>query len=211
MVVNLLFGLPGDRPGGLILTVLYAVVSGGGALALGLVYASIGVMWTRASLGLQAVSAFFRGIPILLLVFLTAHLSGMSTGSAGWAALSLYSFAHVGEILRSFLAAYPPHLADQARVMGILPIWEWLLMRIPWTLRHAWAAVSTHWISLLKDTGALVVLGVGELTTVTKALAETPANYNRWGIVFTFAAVLYLAATFTLIEILRFAERRMVK
>jgi ABC-type amino acid transport system permease subunit len=84
-------------------------------------------------------------------------------------------------------------------------------MRIPWTLRHAWAAVSTHWISLLKDTGALVVLGVGELTTVAKALAETPANYNQWGVIFVLAAALYLVATFTLIKILRLAERKMVK
>jgi len=211
MVVNLLIGLPGDRPGGLVLTIFYAVASGGGALALGLAYASIGVNWTRASLGLQAVSAFLRGIPVLLLVFLTAHLGGLTTGSAGLIALSLYSFAHVGEILRSFLAAYPADLADQARVMGILPIWEWLLMRIPWTLRHAWAAVSTHWISLLKDTGALVVLGVGELTTVAKALAETPANYNQWGVIFVLAAALYLVTTFALIKILRLAERRMVK
>lgn len=210
MVVNLLFGLPGDRPGGLVLTIFVAVVSGGSAILLGFAYATIGVIWKRASLALQAASAFLRGIPILLLVFLTAHLSGLTPANAGLIALSLYSFAHVGEILRSFLAAYPSHLADQARVMGILPIWEWLSMRIPWTLRHAWAAVSTHWISLLKDTGALVVLGVGELTTVAKALGETPANYNQWGLIFTLAAALYLAATFVLIRILRMIERRLV-
>jgi ABC-type amino acid transport system permease subunit len=210
MVVNLLFGLPGDRPGGLVLTIFVAVVSGGSAILLGFAYATIGVIWKRASLALQAASAFLRGIPILLLVFLTAHLSGLTPADAGLIALSLYSFAHVGEILRSFLAAYPSHLADQARVMGILPIWEWLSMRIPWTLRHAWAAVSTHWISLLKDTGALVVLGVGELTTVAKALGETPANYNQWGLIFTLAAALYLAATFVLIRILRILERRLV-
>lgn len=209
MVTNLIFGLPGDRPGGLVLTLFYFVAAGGIALVLGLAYASISVIWKRASLALQAVSAFFRGIPVLLLVFLTAHLSGITPANAGLTALCLYSFAHVGEILRSFLAAYPAHLADQARVIGILPPWEWLLIRIPWTLRHAWSAVSTHWISLLKDTGALVVLGVGELTTVAKALGETPANYDRWGVVFTLAAALYLAVTFMLIQMLRLTERRM--
>lgn len=211
MVVNLLFGLPGDRPGGLLLTILYAVAAGGAALAMALVYATIGVKWPRSSLALQAISAFLRGIPVLLLVFLTGHLGGLSAGRAGLLALSLYSFAHLGEILRSFLAAYPAQLADQARVMGMVPVWEWLLMRFPWTLRHALAAISTHWISLLKDTGALVVLGVGELTTVAKALAETPANYNQWEIVFTLAAALYLAVTLALIKMLHFAEGRMVK
>lgn len=209
MVSNLIFGLPGDRPGGLVLTIFYFVAAGGLALGLGFLYATIGVIWRRASLGLQAVSAFLRGVPVLLLVFFAAHLSGLTPATAGLVALSLYSFAHVGEIFRSFLAAYPTHLADQARVIGILPIWEWLLIRIPWMLRHAWGAVSTHWISLLKDTGALVILGVGELTTVAKALGETPTNYNRWGLVLSLAAGLYLAATFTLIYMLRLAERRM--
>lgn len=208
MVVNLLVGLPGDRPGGLVLTLFYAVASGGGAVLLGLVYAWIGVTWTRASLGLQAASAFIRGIPVLLLIFLTAHLSGLTTGGAGLVALSLYSFSHVGEVLRSFLGAYPAEMAEQARVMGMLPVWEWLLLRIPWTLRHAWAALSTHWISLLKDTGALVVLGVGELTTVAKALAETPANYNQWATIFVLAAAIYLLATFGLIKSLQVVERR---
>ena len=210
MVMNLLFGFPGDRPGGLLLTLIYALGSGAIGLATGLAYASIGVMWQRASLALQAASAFLRGVPLLLLIFLTAHQAGLPSASAGLLALSLYSFAHVGEILRSFLAAYPAHLADQARVIGIFPLWEWLTLRIPWTLRHAWAAVSTHWISLLKDTGALVILGVGELTTVAKALGETPANYDRWTIVFALAAALYLLVTFALIRILRLLERRMM-
>jgi ABC-type amino acid transport system permease subunit len=210
MVMNLLFGLPDERPGGLVLTIIYALGSGGIGLALGLAYASIGVLWKRASLALQGASAFLRGVPLLLLVFLTAHLAGLTTGSAGLLALSLYSFAHVGEILRSFLAAYPAHLADQARVIGIFPLWEWLLLRIPWTLRYAWAAISTHWISLLKDTGALVILGFGELTTVAKALGETPANYDRWGVVFALAATLYLVTTFALIQMLRLVERRMM-
>ena len=209
MVANLILGLPGDRPGGLVLTIFYFVAAGGLALGFGFLYATVGVVWKRASLGLQAVSAFLRGVPVLLLVFFAAHLSGLTPATAGLLALCLYSFAHVGETLRSFLAAYPTHLADQARVIGILPVWEWLLIRIPWTLRHAWGAVSTHWISLLKDTGALVILGVGELTTAAKALGETPANYNRWGLVLALAAALYLAATFTLIQMLRLAERRM--
>jgi ABC-type amino acid transport system permease subunit len=206
MVVNLLIGLPGDRPGGLILTVLYFLAAGSGALLAGFAYATMGVMLPRASLPLQALSAFLRGIPLLLLVFLLAQLSGFPLGAAGLAALMLYSFAHVGEVLRSFLASYPAYLAEQACVIGIPPVSEWIQLRLPWTLGQAWSAVATHWVSLLKDTGALVVLGVGELTTVAKAVSETPATYDQWGIVLVWAAALYLLATFTLIRAVQFVE-----
>lgn len=93
--------------------------------------------------------------------------------------------------------------------MGMGPVREWVRLRIPWTLRHAWGAVGTHWVSLLKDTGALVVLGIGELTTVAKALSETPAGPNQWVTVLVSAAGLYLAATLVLIWFLRWTERSM--
>jgi ABC-type amino acid transport system permease subunit len=209
MIENLLIGLPGGRPGGLVLTILYAITSGAAALALGFVYAMIGVVLPRASLPLQAASALLRGVPLLLLVFLLAQASGLPVGMAGFFALLLYSFAHVGEVLRSFLTSYPASLSDQARVMGIGPVREWLRLRMPWTLRHAWGAIGTHWVSLLKDTGALVVLGIGELTTVAKALGETPAGPDQWVVVVVSAATLYLAATLLLIRLLESVERRM--
>lgn len=210
MVMNLLFGLPGDRPGGLAMTVVYSIVAGTGALVVGFLYAAVGVTLPRVSLPLQAASAFLRGVPLLLLMFLIAHASGLPLAIAGLVALFLYSYSHVGEILRSFLASYPGHLADQARVMGISPIREWLELRAPWTLRHAWGALGTHWISLLKDTGALVVLAIGELTTVAKALSETPGTYDQWALVLALAATLYLGATVVLIRILRSLERGMM-
>ena len=135
-----------------------------------------------------------RGIPLLLLVFLLAHAPWLSLGSAGLLALVLYSFAYVGEILRSFLAAYPRALTEQARVIGLGLLREWWYVRVPWALWRAWAALLTHWVSLLKDTGALIVLGIGELTTVAKVFSELPRHSARWAAVLRLAAALYLAA-----------------
>jgi ABC-type amino acid transport system permease subunit len=207
--MNLLIGLPGDRPGGLILTVLYFFASGLGALLVGFVYGAIGAVFPRASLPLQAASAILRGVPLLLLAFLLAHLPHLSLGVAGLVALLLYSFSHVGEVLRSFMASYPTYLSEQARLVGLGAFREWLQLRGPWTLWRAWQALLTHWVSLLKDTGALVVLGVGELTTVAKMLSETSASYERWVTVLVVAAAMYLAATLALIRGLRFAPGRL--
>jgi ABC-type amino acid transport system permease subunit len=208
MVVNLLIGLPDDRPGGLALTVLYFLAAGAGALVTGFAYAAAGVTLPRASLVLQAGSALLRGIPLLLLVFFMAHVSALPEGGAGLAALLLYSFSHVGETLRSFLASYPNCLVEQARVIGMRPTREWMTLRLPWTLWRALAALATHWISLLKDTGALVVLGIGELTTVAKILSEGSAGYDQWRAVLLWAAAMYLAATLVLIRSLQYAIGR---
>lgn len=203
MVVNLLVGLPGERPGGLVLTVLYFIAAGAGGLLAGFAYAVAGAALPRASVPLQAASALVRGVPVLLLVFLLAQVLDLPAGAIGVAALLLYSFAHVGEVLRSFLASYPSYLGEQARLLGLGPVREFVKLRAPWTLVRAGDALATHWISLLKDTGALVVLGIGELTTVAKALSEAPGSHRQWIAVLVASAALYLVATLALIRVLR--------
>jgi polar amino acid transport system permease protein len=200
MVVNLLIGVPGDRPGGLVLSIIYFLLAGGAALVFGYLYGMIGVVLPRSSLVLQGITAVLRGIPLLLLVFLLAHVPHLSLGVAGFLALLVYSVAHVGELLRSFLVAYPATAADQGRVMGLTLTQDWLGLRIPWTFWRAFPALLTHWVSLLKDTGALVILGIGELTTVAKILGEVAPTLEAWMTVLVTASVLYLGATMALIK-----------
>jgi polar amino acid transport system permease protein len=126
---------------------------------------------------------------------------------AGLAALFLYSLSHVGEALRAFLAAYPSAVRDQARLLGLSWGRELIELRIPWSLRRSLEALATHWISLLKDTGALTVLGIGELTTVARVLSER-ASISDWQVVLGTAALLYLGATVTLTRILELLRTR---
>ena len=211
MIVNLLIGLPGDRPGGLLLSLVYFFASGVCALIAGCVYAMICVAWPRASLLLQAGTAVLRGVPLILLVFLFANVTWFTASIAGLAGLVLYSIGHVGETLRSFLAAYPKATAEQAQLMGIHPLRDWLQLRLPWTLWRSWTALITHWVSLLKDTGALVVLGIGELTTTTKMLAEIAPSFEQWAIVLLVAAALYLGATLALIQFVPFVAGKLFR
>lgn len=211
MILNLLIGLPGDRPGGLVLTLVCFFASGAGALMVGFVYAVICVALPRTGLVFQAASGLVRGIPLILLVYLLAHVSLFTIRAAGLLALTLYSFGHVGEILRSFLIAYPRPAADQARLMGIGAFHEWLVLRAPWTLWRSWGALLTHWISLLKDTGALVVLGIGELTTTAKLLSEASPNFRQWALILVVAALLYFAATLTLIRLMPWAAGQLLR
>ena len=211
MVLNLLIGLPGERPGGLLLSLIYFFASGMAALALGGVYAVLCVALPRASLLLQAATAVLRGVPLILLVFLFAHVSWFTVAVAGLVALTLYSFGHVGEVLRSFLAAYPTAVAEQARLMGMNSVRDWLQLRMPWTLWRSWTALITHWVSLLKDTGALVILGIGELTTTSKVLSEVSPSFEQWAAILVVAACLYLGATLALIQLVPFVAGKLFR
>lgn len=208
MWTNLLIGLPGHRPGGLALSLLLGFASAAVALVAGLGYATVCVTLPRASLPLQAVMAVARGIPVLVLVFMAGAGTPLPLVLGGFLALCLYSLCHVGEILRGFLGSYPRLLRDQARLTGLSPGAEWFALRIPWALRRSLAALGTHWISLYKDTGALAVLAVGELTTIVQLLSQAVST-QRWIEILVSAAALYLATTLTIAGALRLLARKL--
>lgn len=207
MLTDLLIGFPGQRPGGLLLSVLVAVGAGASAVACGVLYATVCTHVRVLGLALQAGLAVMRGVPLLLLVFALAQTTTLTLAAAGFLALFLYSLCHVGETLRSFMGAYPAVVRDQARMLGIGWVREWCQLRLPWTLRQSLDALATHWISLLKDTGALTVLGIGELTTVARALSER-ATVSDWQVILATAALLYLCTTVVLIRILELVKAR---
>jgi polar amino acid transport system permease protein len=210
MIVNLLIGLPEQRPGGLLLSVFSAFVAGGLALLVGMLYATACVAAPRMTLWVQGGLALLRGIPLLILVFALAQTTTLPLLVSGFVALFLYSVAHVGEALRSYLASYPPALREQARLLGISRVREWMVFRIPWTLRRSLDALGTHWVSLLKDTGALTVLGIGELTTVARMLSER-TDTRGWLQVLLVAAAIYLVTIAALTRTLSYLTIRFAR
>jgi ABC-type arginine transport system permease subunit len=83
-----------------------------------------------------------------------------------------------------------------------------MLLRLPWTLTHSMDALATHWISLLKDTGALTVLGIGELTSVATTLSLT-SDVSQWELIITEAGLIYLIVTVVLIQSLELFRRKL--
>ena len=208
MIVDLLIGLPDQRPGGLLLSVLCALAAGVMAVLAGLGYATVCVAAPRLTLVVQGGLALLRGVPLLLLIFALAQLTGLPLWAGGVCALFLYSLSHVGEVLRAYLATYPVSLREQAHLLGISPAQEWFSLRLPWVARRSLDALGTHWISLLKDTGALTVLGIGELTTVAKLWSERQST-TGWLLVLCIAAALYLLAVLALARAVSFGVARL--
>lgn len=210
MIVQLLIGHPGSRPGGLALTIVYFQLAAGSSLVLGYIYAVLCARWPRASMVIQAVAAVLRGVPLLLLAFILATATSLPVYLAGFVALTLYSLTHVGEIIRSFLLAYPMELREQAKVMGLGVVADIVRCRLPRTFAYALDALTTHWVSLLKDTGALVVLSIAELTSVAKVLSEGRVTGSGWLTILGSAGLLYLVTTLALLRLLGAVRRRVV-
>lgn len=202
MIINMLIGFPDQRPGGLLLTVMLTAGAFAAALIVGYLYAVVCGNFPKASVPLQALLAVMRGIPLLLLIFFVVQTTPLPLGGAGFLAVLIYASTNVGEVLRTYRSAYPAVLTAQSRVLGIGGLREELSLRAPWTLLRSLDTLGTHLISLLKDTGALTIVAVGELTTIARVLSAG-ATVERWVLTVSAAAALYLAATGGLIAGIR--------
>lgn len=198
----MLVGFPDQRPGGLLLSGAFAVMAFGGAVIVGYGYAIVCGVLPRVSLALQGVLAALRGIPLLLLIFFVAQTTTLPLVGAGGLAILIYAVSHIGEVLRSYRTAYPSVLAEQSRVLGMSRVREEISLRAQWTFLRSMDALGTHAISLLKDTGALTIVGIAELTTIARSLGAG-ASLERWVVTVSTAAALYLAATLALIAGIR--------
>jgi polar amino acid transport system permease protein len=136
-----------------------------------------------------------RGIPIMLLVLLVFYLpyplAGLRVPSVvlATACFSLYAGVYLCEIIRAGLRGVDPQLREVSRTLGLRD--HQILLRIELPL--VWRAMQPDLINLaitvFKDTSALAVVAVPELTyTARQLLIAKPLNY---GLVLLVVLMLY--------------------
>ena len=213
----LLFGFPGQRPGGLVLTLLLAVFSVGVGFVLALpvsgAYASR--HHTLRWLG-QAYVELFRGLPLILLLVLVHQIVGsprfgfnFSPRTSALVALTLYSSAYQAEIVRAGLRSVPQPLVDSARLMGSSRWQVYRLVKLRYALRVMLPAFTGQAISLFKDTSVVVIIGVAELMTAARiALGNDVANAPYWVSVYLMVGFLYFCVALILSQLAQRWERR---
>ncbi|MCP5098329.1 MAG: ABC transporter permease subunit, partial [Chloroflexi bacterium] len=127
---NLIIGFPGNRPGGLIMSMVLAAVGIGIGFAIAIL---IGTAYESrhkpVRIAAQLYVQVFRGIPLVLLLLIvhqllrygrflsiprTPFISALLT-------LILYSSAYQAEIVRAGLQAVPATMVDAARLLGSRP------------------------------------------------------------------------------------------
>ncbi|MDE1993224.1 MAG: ABC transporter permease subunit [Rhizobiaceae bacterium] len=203
---------------GLRTTVLVAATSGAFGLAVGLLGAAAKLSrFTVLRAVADGYTTTIRGLPELLVILLfyfggTAALSALvgtyvevNAFWAGVLSLTIVSGAYATEILRGAIQSIPRGQTEAALSIGLAAWQTWLLVILPQMARVALPALCNLWISLLKDTSLVSVVGLSDIMRI----AFVGAGSTRDPLSFYLAAsALYLSLTSLSLLAFHVLERR---
>jgi polar amino acid transport system permease protein len=179
-------------------------------LILGLVVALIRTSRTPALFPLRLLAAvfvdFFRGVPVILLVYLVGfgipalELSGLPTDPLvlGGIALTLSYSAYVGEVYRAGIASIHRGQRDAALAIGLTEGQALRHVIVPQAVRRVGPPLLNDFIALQKDVALVSILGVVEAFRQAQIIASSTFEYTP----LLAAALLYLCVTVPLARIL---------
>jgi His/Glu/Gln/Arg/opine family amino acid ABC transporter permease subunit len=154
----------------------------------------------------------FRGVPALVSViwvyFGVSLVIGVefSTFQAGVIALTLLYSAFIAEIYRSALIAVPKGQREAGLALGMHPLRIFASITLPQATKIAIPNIGSMFIGMVKDTSTFTVIGLTEVVRVTQNLNST---YFQPFVLYTGAAVLYVAVSFVIDFLFRAIEKVM--
>jgi polar amino acid transport system permease protein len=180
-------------------------------LILGLVVALVRTIEAPALFPLRLLATIytdlFRGIPVILLVYLIGFgipaldLSGLPTEPVvlGGIALALSYTAYVSEVYRAGLRSVHRGQRDAALAIGLTERQAMRHVILPQAVRRVGPPLLNDFIALQKDVALIAIIGVaGEAFRVAQIDAAADFNYTPM----IGAALLYLAVTIPLARLL---------
>jgi polar amino acid transport system permease protein len=152
----------------------------------------------------------FRNTPIVAQIFylyFALPLIGIKVSAfgCGLIALVLHYNAYNIEVLRSGMEAVSMGLHEAGMALGFTHIQRLRLVILPLALRISLPALVNNYVSLLKNTALVSIIGVVELTFVAQDVIADKFNYLE---MYATIAVVYLVLIFGLTWFLRKIESR---
>ncbi|MDD1748073.1 MAG: amino acid ABC transporter permease [Methanomassiliicoccales archaeon] len=152
----------------------------------------------------------FRGTPLLIQIFLIffglpsigVHFDPIP---AGILALSLNSAAYQAEIFRGGVQSISKGQMEASRAMGMTNNQTLFNVIIPQGLRNALPAYTNEFITMIKDSSLVSIIGVMELTQRGRIVIGM--TFQPF-VVFIFIAIMYFIMTYTTSRLLRQLERK---
>ncbi|WP_277372251.1 amino acid ABC transporter permease [Pseudomonas sp. AA-38] len=155
-------------------------------------------------------TSFFRGTPLLiqiLLIYLGLPQIGLVPGaiSAGIIALSLNYGAYLSEIFRAGIMAVPTGQREAAVAMGMGPGQIFFYIVLPQAMRTIIPPTANQFISMLKDSSLISVMGVWEVMFLAQSYGRSSYRYLE---MLTTAALIYWVLSILLELVQARLERR---
>lgn len=153
---------------------------------------------------------FFRGVPILVLIFLfyfgiLPHLGLDSAFWAGIVVLGLTSAAYQSQIFRGAIQSLPAGQLKAARALGMRDRQAIVGIILPQALRLSIPGWSNEFSILLKDSALVMAISVQEIMARTRSVAGRTHEPVAMAL---FAGVLFFILTWIGLRLLRGLERR---
>lgn len=155
---------------------------------------------------------FVRGTPLLVQIYIIyigfPKLIGvdMPDMTVGAVALALNSAAYISEIIRAGIDAVDKGQMEAARSLGMNQSLAMLNVVIPQAFKNILPALGNEFVSVIKESSQVSVIGVAELMYNAGVVRGNTALGLEPVIV---AAIIYFIITFTMTRILGYVERRM--
>ncbi len=186
-----------------------------GGLAIGIIAMGLALLRTTKSPALTpfrflatAYVDIFRGAPLILIILLVGfgvpalRLQGISNNVIvlGTIAVVLTYSAYVAEVIRSGILSIHPSQRAAARSLGLTSGQTMRFVVLPQALRRVVPPLLNDFVSLLKDTGLVSILGVTDAVRAAQINASRTFNYTPYVV----AAILFLLIT---IPMTRYTDR----
>ena len=150
----------------------------------------------------------FRGAPLILIILLVGFgvpalgLSGIPSNVIflGTVAVVLTYSAYVAEVIRSGILSIHPSQRAAARSLGLSSTQTMRYVVLPQAIRRVVPPLLNDFVSLLKDTGLVSILGVTDAVRAAQINASRTFNYTPYVV----AAILFLIIT---IPMTRYTDR----
>jgi general L-amino acid transport system permease protein len=193
--------------GGLLLTVLLAVVGIVLSFPMGVLLA----LGRRSALpAIRIVSTAYieliRGVPLVTILFmadvmLPFFLPGeirIDRVTRAMGGITLFSAAYVAENVRGGLQAIPSGQIEAAQALGLRGWQTNLFIVLPQALRSVIPANVGLFISLLKDTTLVAIIGLAELLGIGQAILAQPDSLGAHLEVFAFVGFIFFVLCYAM-------------
>lgn len=167
-------------------------------------------MWVRAPV--SVVVQFFRGIPLLLLIFF-AFLGLPRLGinlDLFWSlvvGLTAYNMAVLAEIFRAGVLSIDRGQSEAGYALGLRKSQVMRLILVPQAVRRMLPAIVSQLVTLLKDTSLGFVIGYFELLRQGRSIVEFLGP--RYGLqIYVAVALMYIAVNLALSMLARYLDTR---
>jgi general L-amino acid transport system permease protein len=204
--------------GGLLLTVLIATVG----IVLSFPFGVLLALGRRSSLPVLRILSsgyieLIRGVPLVTLLFMAAIILPLFL-PADWrldrvaramGAVTLFSAAYVAENVRGGLQAIPTGQIEAARALGLNGLQTNLFIVLPQALRSVIPANVGLFISLLKDTTLVTIVGLLELLGIGRAVLAQSGSFGANFEVFAFIAAIFFVLCYAMSQASYRLERQL--